>query len=705
MIRYRFNKSRLGMTLVALTLVMASTATAQNFTKAQAGEGRTAYRTYCASCHGAKLEGMHLSPSLVGPRFDMMWRGKTAEALSFHIRRMPPDPDENSGKLGAETYTNILAYILMSNGFEASDKALSATLPDQARIKIPLLPGTKLDIDAPVVASAEQKQLLANLSPVSNAMLEQPAGKDWLQWGGSYTATSYSTLDKINTSTVKSLAPVWHTPIRPGTSMSVPLVHDGVMFVHSFPDTVLALDATNGQILWRYQHQGSPRATTKAGIALHGDKVFVPTSDQHMVALNAKTGEVIWDHALEVKAPKGGRGDYSFRSAPMVIGKTVIQGVTASFVPRGGFLFAMDIETGKELWHFNTIARPGEPGGETWNDVPMDRRSGGSVWHQYTYDPEYNLIYLGVAPTYDTGPLVTPVEKEGVSSEALFTNCTVALDADTGELVWHYQHMQNDQWDLDWAFERQIVTLDVNGKDRKVVMNVGKMAMLDALDAATGEYLFSVDSETQNVIIAVDEETGAKTIDMGKWPDPERDCDVCPNAAGARSWPPTAYSPETNLVYVPIMEWCMRLGKSGMQLLTSGVGITTIDHPDAADGTLGRLQALDVKNHTRGWEHNQLSPITTGMLATAGGVLFSGDMDPSLRAFDAATGEQLWRAELDAFPSSSIITYRVGEQQFVAVLAGISNLHIDFIKVHYRAVLGKDYKEPVGSPSIWVFAL
>lgn len=692
--------------LLVLMSQWQSVSLAQNFTKEQAAAGRQAYREHCVTCHGPKLEGVHLSPALVGERFDMMWRAKPADILAFHIRRMPPEPAETSGKLGDETYTNLEAYILMSNGFPAGDTPLPSDLGAQRKVKIPGLPGVNYDPDTPVTASAEQKQLLANLSPVTNDLLVKDSPDDWLQWGGGYDGTSYSSLDIINKDNIANLTPAWRAPIRSGASMTVPLVHEGVMFVHTFPDTVLAMDASNGQVLWRYQREGLTRSTAKTGIALHNNKVLVPTSDQHVVALNAKTGEVIWDHTLKADAPSGGRGGgYSLRSAPMVVGNTVIQGVTASFVPKGGFLFALNLDTGEELWRFNTIARPGEPGGNTWNDVPLEKRSGGSVWHQYTYDPELNLIYLGVAPTYDTGPLVHSVDKEGISSEALFTNCTVALDGDTGKLVWYYQHMVNDQWDLDWAFERQIVNLKVDGKDRKVVMNMGKMALLDALDAATGEYLFSIDAETQNVVTDVDPETGTKTIDPGKWPDPDRECDVCPNAAGGRSWPPTAYSPQTKFVYVPIMEWCMRLGKSGMQLLTSGVGITTIEHPDADDGMLARLQAMDVENHKLAWEHNQVAPISTGLLSTGGGLLFAGDIEPSLKAFDDATGKLLWQAKLDDLPSSSLITYRIGEKQYVAVVVGISNIHIGSLTGPYRAIAPNAPASPKAGAAIWVFAI
>jgi alcohol dehydrogenase (cytochrome c) len=170
----------------------------------------------------------------------------------------------------------------------------------------------------------------------------------------------------------------------------------------------------------------------------------------------------------------------------------VIQGVESFRVSQGSFIVAIDLETGKESWRFYTVARPGEPGGDTWNDLPLEKRNGGSVWVAGSYDPKLGLVYFGPAPTYDTAPLLEPVDKPGHTNEALFTNATVALDAKTGKLAWYYQHVANDQWDLDWAFERQVLDLEIDGVMRRVVLNTGKLAIIEAVDAATGEYLFSM---------------------------------------------------------------------------------------------------------------------------------------------------------------------------------------------------------------------
>ena len=235
-------------------------------------------------------------------------------------------------------------------------------------------------------------------------------------------------------------------------------------------------------------------------------------------------------------------------------------------------------------------------------------------------------IFFGIAPTYDTGPLLRPVDKEGVSSAALYTNSTIALRPDTGELVWHYQHVENDQWDLDWVFEQQLVDVEFKGTTQRAVMNVGKMAILEAVEAETGKYMFSVDAGLQNVITAIDPESGAKTIDAQKWPNPERPTDVCPSAFGARSWPPTSYR----------------------------------------------------------------------------------DTDPSLKAFNDTTGELLWEYGLDDLPSSSVITYKAGGTQYVAVVLGMGNFHIQALAGTLSidgATADQASATPEGGAAIWVFAL
>lgn len=698
-------------TALVMTVSLAGWASAGlaadvSFSEEQAQKGRAAYNRHCSECHGVRLEGEHLAPPLVGGRFDMTWRDKSAGVLAFHLRRMPPDP--RAGTLGDEVYAHILAYILKFNDF-AAGAALPTAVADLDDLAIPRLEGADYDPDAPEVA-AEQSDRLAKMSAVTEAMLRDPAPEDWLHTQASYNAQTFSRLGKIDKQNVGDLAIAWRQPLRAGVSMPMPIVHDGIMFLHSFPDTVLALDATNGDILWRHQYEPSGTSSQKMGLALSGDKVLVPTSDLHVLALHARTGALIWDHTIRREADTAAvRGGYNLRSAPLVVGNKVIQGVAASFVPKGGFLVAIDLESGEEVWRFHTIARPGSPGGESWNDVPLEGRSGGSIWHTGSYDPELNLVFYGTAPTYDTGPLVTAVDKPGTSSEALYTNSTVAINPDTGELVWHYQHMANDQWDLDWVFERQIIDLPWKGETRRVVLNVGKVAIAEALDAKTGRYLFSVDAGIQNVIADIDPETGEKTFDMALWPGPGKEFDVCPSAFGARSWPPTSYSPATQMLYLPLTESCMHMGKEGGRLLTSGLGISGATHPESADGKIGRLQAIDLAGRKAAWVVELEGAISTGALATAGGIVFAGDTAPSLKAFDDASGEILWNAPLDDNPSSSVISYSVDGMQYVAIVVGVDNFHIGALgRTPGRGLFaggGGNDGPPKGGAAVWVFSL
>ncbi|MCZ6856325.1 MAG: PQQ-binding-like beta-propeller repeat protein [Gammaproteobacteria bacterium] len=678
------------------------------FTEAQASEGSEAYQQYCSACHGEMLEGNSIVPPLAGTRFDQSWRGKSVGVLAFHIRRMPPGLNAEQPGLSDETYVNILAYLLSANEFESGNEKLSLESAALDNLTIPMREGAQDDPVVPVIKSAKQAALLLTLPKVTDEMLKNPSPDDWLHWGRTYSGQSYSPLKQINKTNVTELEPAWRTPLLNGSSQPMPVVHQGVMFLHTFPDTVIAMDATNGQVLWRYRREGLTQSNKKMGLSLHADRVYVATSDLHVIALNAATGELVWDHQMDLGATGRERPIFA-RSAPLIAGDMVIQGIMSFRVAKGSYIIAIDRKTGEEAWRFNTVAWPGQPGGNTWNDLPVEQRNGGSVWHQGTYEPELNLVYFGIAPTYDTAPLLLPTDTEGVTNDAMYTNCTVALDADTGELVWYFQHTQNDQWDMDWVFERTIVELPTEaGGTVKAVINVGKNAMLDALDAATGQFLFSVDSGVQNVITAVDPQTGAKTIDPAKMPNPESSVDICPIPFGARSWPQTSYSPNTKYVYVPITESCFRMSETGKGgwLLTTGVNFGAAPQPDLEDGMMGRLQAIDVSTQKLAWNTDQVMPPSTGILSTGGGLVFSGDINPSLKAFDDATGELLWQTSLDDTPSSSLITYQVGETQYVAVVVGMTNNHVRDITRHYRqwsSTTGVPGEQ--GGASIWAFAL
>lgn len=549
-------------------------------------------------------------------------------------------------------------------------------------------------------ADPDTNPLLRNYSSVSDELLQNPPDADWLTWRRTYNNLGFSNLDQINRDTVAELELAWHQEVTAGNNMPTPLVHDGIMFLYSAGDVVLALDATNGEMLWRYSHDGNAVTSHKFGIALHEDKVLVPTSDLHMVALNARTGEVIWDHVVEVGDNEG----YALRSSPTVAGGQVIQGMAASFVPGGGFIFAINLDTGKETWRFNTLARPGAPGGNTWNNIPLEERQGGSVWNTGAYDAELDLVFYGVSPTYNTGPLLYSLGVDGVNNDALYTNTTLALRPATGELVWYYQHVANDQFDLDWIFERSIVELEINGELKKVVVTAGKPALFDALDAATGEYLFSVDTGLQNLFVAINPETGEKIPNPNVTLDAEEIRTVCPFYQGGRNWHASSINNDSGLLFVPMFEVCMDtlLDDSGT-LLTTGMRADTRPVPDT-DGNYGRLQAIDLNTREPAWQYRQEVVPASASLATAGGLVFLGYLDNSFKAFDQQSGEIVWEAQLGAIPAAFPITYSVDGTQYVAVVAGQLNIHTG-VWLGLQNKFSGFVPENQEAAALWVFAL
>ncbi len=667
------------------------------FTAAQAARGQTQYGEHCAACHGSALEGQAMAVPLKGERFLGRWSGQSAAALMTALRRMPPsDP----ASLDTAAYTSILAYLLAENGQPAGERELPADVTALAAVTLPgagnssangrrgqALPSTGL--------FARGRSALDALTPVTAESLRTPPAADWLLWRRTYDGVGLSPLAQINKANVADLRLQWSWSLPPGSNMMVPLVHDGVIFAYSFGDIVEAIDAANGDVLWRYQHQlQNPDYTyhAKKGLALAGHRVIVPTSDHHLIALDMKSGRLIWDHAIEI----GTETSFLMKNAPLVVKDKAIIGLAGyGGVERGSFILAVDVETGKEAWRFNTVARPGEPGGETWNDLPLDKRSGGSVWNPGSYDPELDLVYFGTAPTYDTQPLRGRVAKDGVTNDALFTNCTVALDPDTGRLVWYYQHQRNDQLDHDWAFERVITELPVNGVTRKVIVTGGKQAIFEALDAATGEYLFSIDLGMQNVITAIDPKTGEKTIDPASIPEPAARRlslpGICPDTLGARNWMATAYDASRRILYIPMTDTCV----------DPRSGVRWQKHPDpSTDGQWGIMQAISLESRQVVWTRREAAPLAGAALATAGGVVFAGTMDRWFRAYDSASGAELWRVRLNNVPSSFPVTYAIGGREYLAVVTNEGTIHANNLSRTARL------NHPVGGgATLWVFAL
>jgi alcohol dehydrogenase (cytochrome c) len=503
---------------------------------------------------------------------------------------------------------------------------------------------------------------LDRLTPVTEAMLRNPPPGDWLHWRRTYDGWAHSPLTQINRDTVKDLKVAWTWSLNStGVNEFTPLVHDGVMFMWNYGETIQALDAKTGTLLWQFNHTlpaDYPPLPfffrTKRSLAIGGNKLIVPTTDMHVIALDIKTGTKLWDVVTD---------DYkslrTYNSGPLVIKDKVLVGAgncspghanstagtgtyAGMFPPGGCFITGHDLETGKQLWRFNTIAQADEPGGDTWNNLPNEKRGGGAIWVAGQYDPELNLTYWG---TGSPSPWST-ITRGTFDAKGLYMNSTLALNPDTGKLVWYYQHIGADPYDQDYAFERIVVTVNVQGRRRKAVITVGKPGIFEAVDAATGQFLFASDPGAQNVATALDPVTGVKTL----LPEPlPAGVTRCPGNMGARNFPAGSYSPSTNRYYLPIIDTCM--GKMG--------------------NTPARFLAFDLQTMEFAWDIRTRVPQSSGALTTAGGLLFSATPDRYFRAFDDRDGKVLWESpRLNDIPNAFPISYMVDGKQYIAMPVG-----------------------------------
>lgn len=676
---------------------------AVTFTPAQATQGKSAYAKQCASCHGANLSGGEFVSALNGNSFSQNWGGKTADALfTFVHTRMPPAAP---GSLSPETTAQLIAFLVQVNGGHAGDtelpvdpKALAALTIERGPIA-PAPPMMPLSPLSPPIPTVTLPNPLDKFTSVTDEMLKHPPESEWLLWRRTYDDHGFSPLKQITRANVHDLRVVWSWSLPNGANEATPLEHDGVLFVASYGDKVQALNAETGDLLWQYSRTlpSDAERSVKRNLAIYQDHLLVPTSDDHEVALDVRTGTVVWDAPL-ADYKQGWR----VTGGPLVAQGKVMQGV-AKYTPGGGAVVALDAETGREVWRFKTIPRPGELGGGSWNGLPYEKRSGASVWTAGSYDPQLQLAYFGVGQTYDTGPLLHPIKKRGITNDGLFTDSTLAFDPDTGKLVWHFQHLHNDQWDLDWAFERQIVDLTWDGVPRHLVVTSGKMAIYEGLDAASGRYVFSKDLGIQNVVGSINPRTGDKTINPAVVVGDGKPHTICPHPGGGRNWIAGSYNAATKNVYVAMNETCMDLipapaGERGN--LSSGVNWSIRPRPDA-DGKYGRVEAFNLETRNVLWIERQRAPQTTCMLATAGGVVFSGSVDRMLKAYDDTSGRTRWHVRLNDVPNSCPISFSVKGRQYLAVVVGNGGS----MPATYPVLVPEIQNPPDHGAAIWVFAL
>jgi alcohol dehydrogenase (cytochrome c) len=535
--------------------------------------------------------------------------------------------------------------------------------------------------------------LASSFKSVTDAMLHNPNPGDWINWRRTLDGWGYSPLKQINTANVWQLQLAWSWALGDGISQPTPLVYNGVMYLPSPNGLVQALDAATGEFIWQFKRE-TPRVGygILRSVAIYGDTIFVPTNDAHVIALNTRTGVVVWDRTMA-----DSKLGYHFGSGPLIVNGKVIVGVQGCQHYKNDvcFIAALDAQDGRELWRTSTIARPGEPGGDTWGDLPLLFRAGGDAWITGSYDPKLNLIFWSTA---QAKPWARFQRGDNGASE-LYTNSTLALDPDTGKIVWYHQFIPGESHDMDEVFES--VLIDYQG--RSSLFKMGKLGILWELDRKTGRLLAAHDLGYQT-LYKLNRETGELRLLPGMDPVPGVPLRFCPSLLGFKGWPAMAYSPATQALYIPLNIACVSLGFTEVERKEGRVpaGITRQTHephPLSPEHN-GELLAMDIRSGKVLWRNRTRTRMQSAALTTGGGLVVAGDWDRNLYIHNAATGEIVFQTRLSSAVQGYPITYAVNGKQYIAVPVGAGSALFNMPKQIFL-----DRNPPPPGNALYVFGL
>ncbi len=564
----------------------------------------------------------------------------------------------------------------------------------------------------PTARAESPADIAKAMRPVTDEMLRNPDAADWLMWRRTYDGFGFSPLKQIDKSNVKNLQVAWAWSLSNGATETTPIVHDGVLYIWNYADKVQALNAATGDLIWEYRRDLPQALLDQAGnnlakrnMAIYGSSLIVATSDAHLVALDAKTGEVTWDHTTA-----DWRKGWRYTSGPFVVNGMVMQGMTGcgNAEPGGCFISGHDMKSGAEAWRVWTIAHPDDPNYNSWNGVPLESRFGASAWVAGSYDPQQNLVFYGVGQPYpwiaEMRGTLPQKSIPGGTSNALYSDSTLAIDPGTGKVKWYHQYLENDTWDLDYAYEQMLIDLPVGGTTRKTLVTTGKLGIIEAIDRTNGEWLWAKQTVPQNVVASIDQKTGAKTINQAAVPHIGQTTLNCPADPGGRGWPATAYNPNTQTLFLPLNEFCSNTTPTpldpGQSYTGGGRAIFARTLVPGSDGNVGRVDAVKLSDQTTTWSFRHRAPATGGVLPTAGGLVFAGAWDRIFRAYDDATGKVLWQTKTNNAINGFPVSYSVGGKQYVAVAVGNGSSQAKSL-----ATLTPELSVPDGGSVLWVFAL
>ncbi|HLE71643.1 MAG TPA: PQQ-dependent dehydrogenase, methanol/ethanol family [Vicinamibacteria bacterium] len=510
----------------------------------------------------------------------------------------------------------------------------------------------------------------AQLTPERLLEAEKEPG-NWLTYSGNYKSWRFSPLDRITRANVPQLRLKWVHQMRNPQVETTPLVVDGVLYLTEPPNDVAALDAETGRVFWRYRRSlpTDLRACcgkVNRGLAMQGETLFMGTLDAHLVALDARTGDVVWD--VEVADYRKG---YAITGAPLSVKNQIVTGIAGGEYGIRGFLDAYDAETGERKWRFYTVPAPGEHGNDTWEGDSW-KTGGAPTWVTGSYDSELNLIVWG---TGNPSPDWNGDDREG---DNLYSDSAIALDADTGELKWHFQFVPHDVHDWDAVQVPVLVDGDWEGRPRRLVYWAHRGGFYYVLDRTTGQFLFGTPFAKVTWALGLDE-NGRPIRNPGIDPT-EEGVALWPGVQGATNWYSPSYSPETGLFYLTAWENKGLYRKDETEYNAGDLflgGVPEMDLPE--EPGYGAVRALDPKTGRKVWDFELVGKPWSGVLSTASKLVFAGSHEGYFYALDGESGKELWRIYLGgsdlgslggAAMATSPITYLVNGRQHVSMASG-----------------------------------
>lgn len=508
-------------------------------------------------------------------------------------------------------------------------------------------------------------------APVTDGRLAAAAGDDgWLMYRHDYGSTGYSKLDQITLANVAGLKQVWDykSDFDQGHE-APPMVNGDYMFVTTPKDEVHAFQASTGKPLWTYKHDLSSAGlktvccdVVNRGVALYGNNVYLATLDNYVVALNAADGKTVWKRQI-MPPDLGG----AMTLAPLVVKGRVIVGISGGEYGLRGSVRAFDAATGNPLWVTYTIPGPKEMGGRTWPKGDAYKTGGGGTWLTGTYDADTDTLFWGVG---NPAPWLATLRP----GDNLWSDSVIAMNPETGKIKWGYQYTPHDTWDYDGTNETVATDINYNGTEHKALVTASRNGWFYAIDRETGKLIYAQRFASATSVTGPDS-TGKMQTNPALRPAVGREVFTCPSFLGGKNWWPIAVDPQTHYAYVPTMHTCMTIKgvppvpyKPGLAFLDEGFNVM---RDPAHPHEWGSVQAIDLNTGKQAWRFGSALPWNDGMLATAGGLVFSGSADGHLYAFDARTGAVKWKSpEMTSGIIGVPATWKVGNKQYLGIWAG-----------------------------------